>query len=305
MKQRRDEMEKTGQIVKAMSGFYYIYDGVDIYQTRAKGIFRKKKLSPLVGDIVTFESESLEEGVLTHIQDRKNEFIRPPMANVDYAVVVMSAKEPDFSLKLVDRFFVYLEQQQISPILLITKMDLLSSAEKETLYAVKQLYETIGYRVSFSQELIDAPFSFLEGTENSIVMFMGQSGVGKSTLLNRLLPQLQLQTAAISKALGRGRHTTRHVELHRMEKTWIADTPGFSSIELQDVSQEELSDLFPEFRALKGQCKFRECSHIHEPSCAIKEEVEAERIERSRYDHYVSFMEELKQKKIIYKKAGQ
>ena len=290
----------TGQIIKALSGFYYVLADGNIYQTRGRGVFRKRGQTPLVGDLVEFESTSQTDGMIVTLLPRKNSLIRPTVANIDVAVIVMSAVEPNFSTHLVDRFLVYLEAKQIQPVIVITKMDLLTEQEAQTIQQFKHQYEQIGYRVWLSQELFAQEDGFLATLQNQLVVFMGQSGVGKSTLLNHFVPELQLETGVISTALGRGKHTTRHVELHCIKGVWIADTPGFSSVELMGITKEELPHLFPEFRLYDSMCKFRECSHTHEPSCGVKEALENGKIIPSRYEHYQLFLEEINQQKPKY-----
>ena len=293
-----------GQIIKALSGFYYIASDNKVYQTRARGIFRKRGQSPLVGDYVEFESQTLQEGVLTKIEKRKNELIRPPMANIDSAVLVMSALEPSFSTLLVDRFLVYLEAKDIKPVIYITKMDLLNEVKTAQIKAYQTMYQSIGYPVWLSQEGDVDSSDFIDSLANQVVLFMGQSGVGKSTLLNQLLPSLDLETAAISKSLGRGKHTTRHVALHQVKQALIADTPGFSSVELDQIEKEDLPYLFPEFRKYSPNCKFRECSHRHEPDCAVKAALVEGKIDQSRYDHYCQFMDEIIDRKPKYQRKS-
>lgn len=284
-----------GRIIKALSGFYYIESDGKIYQTRARGIFRKKNQAPLVGDFVKFETADASDGVLTAIHPRKNELVRPPIANVDCAIVVMSAREPDFSTHLVDRFLVYLEKKDIRPILLITKVDGLTSEQLNKVYQYQALYEKIGYTVWLNTTLSQS--GVLAELANHVVVVMGQSGVGKSTFLNQLLPELSLETAGISTHLGRGKHTTRHVAIHQIEKAWIADTPGFSTLELMDVELENLSSYFLEFNHFSKNCKFRTCTHLHEPKCHVKEALDDGEIAQSRYDNYQQFMQELQTKK--------
>ena len=285
-----------GKIIRALSGFYYIESSHQVYQTRARGVFRKRGQSPLVGDIVDFTSDTLEEGVLEKIHPRKNALVRPPVSNVDIGVVVMSAVEPDFSTHLVDRFLVYLEGMEIQPVLLITKVDLLNEEQLQRLEAVKKKYQEVGYEVWYSSEVKDHQSEFLASYKGKLVVFLGQSGVGKSTMLNQLIPQLNQETGEISSALGRGKHTTRQVSLHEVEEVWIADTPGFSTVDFIGVEKEDLPHLFPEFEEYSTHCKFRECSHQHEPQCGVQEAV------KERYDHYQDFYEEISQRKPIYQR---
>ncbi|MGY3724811.1 ribosome biogenesis GTPase [Granulicatella balaenopterae] len=289
-----------GQIVKALSGFYYIESEGIVYQTRGRGVFRKKKITPLVGDYVEFDTTSLTDGTVTKILPRKNDLVRPPVANVDCAVIVMSAIEPDFSTYLVDRFLIYLELKDIRPIIYISKMDLVDEQQMADIKACATAYEALGYRVYLSHEFEQE--AFLADLSDELVVFMGQSGVGKSTLINHFIPELSLETAEISSHLGRGRHTTRHVALHKVKDVLIADTPGFSTLDLIDIDKENLPYLFPEFANRAHLCKFRECSHQHEPKCAVKDALENGEIAQFRYDHYTSFLEEIEQTKPKYNK---
>nr|WP_211252899.1 ribosome small subunit-dependent GTPase A [Carnobacterium gallinarum] len=295
-----------GQIRKALSGFYYVYhDGVT-YQTRGRGNFRNRSLTPLVGDEVIFESGNQDEGILKDLLPRKNELIRPTVANVDLGVVVMSAIEPNFSTNLLDRFLVTLESKQIKALIYITKIDLLTVEQYQEMQQMKAAYEKIGYSVILPEtELNQAPIAELTPYfKNQLTVFMGQSGAGKSTLLNQIAPELALKTGEISNALGRGKHTTRHVELVPLYDGLVADTPGFSSIDFLEVEVDELPELFPEFVAVQHDCRFRGCKHRNEPGCQVKTEVESGEILESRYKHYLQFLEEIENRKPKYGKKN-
>ncbi|WP_438763690.1 ribosome small subunit-dependent GTPase A [Enterococcus sp. AZ194] len=288
-----------GQIRKALSGFYYIYSEGQTYQTRARGNFRNRKITPLVGDEVIFESSNLTDGYLLEILPRENELVRPPVANVDQGVVVTSLVEPNFSYNLLDRFLVTLENKGIEPIIYLSKTDL--DPRNPLINEVKQVYEAIGYTVIIPKEdqgIVELEQQFPQ----KLSVFMGQSGAGKSTLLNRIAPHLDLETAEISDSLGRGKHTTRHVELLPIYEGLVADTPGFSAIDFLEIQAVDLPKEFPEFVEAAALCKFRECMHDKEPSCEVKRRVETKEIAQSRYDNYKQFLEEIENKRPIYKK---
>lgn len=292
-----------GQIRKALSGFYYVYSEGETYQTRGRGNFRVRDITPLVGDIVEFESGSLTDGMLHSIYPRKNELVRPPIANIDIGVIVMSAIEPEFSTYLLDRFLVYLEGQEIEAIIYITKTDLLDESQKLEVENYKKAYQGLGYTVIMSDFPSEESLTrLLTVVKDKIVVFMGQSGVGKSTLLNQILPELKIKTGEISTALGRGRHTTRHVELIPIAGALIADTPGFSNVELVEIEEQNLPDLFREFLANRDECRFSGCLHLNEPGCRIKELVAEGEIMSYRYEHYLQFLNEIQTRKPMYNK---
>lgn len=289
-----------GKIIKALSGFYYVASEDEIFQTRARGNFRNRKITPLVGDEVIFESSNQTDGYLLEILPRKNELVRPPVANVDQGVVVTSLVEPNFSYNLLDRFLVTLEYEGIEPIIFLTKADLVK--DLAAMKAIEETYQAIGYHVITSkaegEDLLELQRYFPE----RITVFMGQSGAGKSTLLNRIVPELALETGVISESLGRGKHTTRHVELLPICDGLVADTPGFSSIDFLEIEAVELPKLFPDFLAVAANCRFRECMHLNEPGCVVKQGVAANEIAETRYKNYVQFLEEIENRRPVYKK---
>lgn len=293
---------KTGRIIRSLSGYYDIQiENSDIQRARARGEFRKSGQKPLVGDFVDFESEN-DEGLIWKIHDRVNALVRPPIANIDVAVIVTALKEPNFAPNLLDRQLVALEAAHVTPLIYFTKVDLLDSIELEQAKKVAEQYETIGYRVMlFNPESPEVSWTDLKVyLKDQVSVFMGQTGAGKSTLLNHLSPALGLETNIVSKALSRGKHTTRQVTLIDVEGALIADTPGFSSYEVFDFPVEDLDDYFPELADIRNQCRFRGCLHLNEPGCAVKESVTVGDIAQSRYNSYKAFYELIKSQKPKY-----
>lgn len=291
-----------GKIIKALSGFYYVLDGDQIIQCRGRGVFRKNKVTPLVGDDVVYQADNDKEGYILEIKDRFNELVRPPISNVDQAVLVFSAKEPTFSTSLLDRFLVLVEAGDIRPIICITKMDLVDDdALKERIHQYAEDYRNIGYSVYLTSMKNGSGIEdIVSHFQDKITVFAGQSGVGKSSLLNAISPELELKTAGISAHLGRGKHTTRHVELIDINGGLVADTPGFSSLEFAGIEAEDLGSAFLEISEKSAECKFRGCLHMKEPNCAVKRAVENGEIAQYRYDHYVEFLTEIKDRKPRY-----
>ena len=289
-----------GKIIKALSGFYYVIDEGRTIQCRGRGVFRKRNVTPLVGDTVVYQYENEQEGYILEVKDRKNELVRPPISNVDQAILVFSATEPAFSTVLLDRFLTIIEENDIHAVIVITKVDLLSESEKEKINQFKQDYEKIGYPVILASSETSEGMSQLRPLlKDAVSVFAGQSGVGKSSLLNALVPELELKTAGISSHLGRGKHTTRHVELIPVENGLVADTPGFSSLDFT-MDEADLPFCFPEMREKAQECKFRGCMHLQEPKCAVKAAVETGDIQQYRYDHYLEFLTEIKDRKPRY-----
>ncbi|CAM3438295.1 MULTISPECIES: ribosome small subunit-dependent GTPase A [Paenibacillus] len=299
-----------GLIVKALSGYYYVkplrdnqlISGEDqAVQCRARGIFKKRGISPLVGDRVMYSLTENGEGTVDEILPRSSELIRPPVANVDLAVLLFSVKEPDLNLLLLDKFLVHIEHAGLDAVIVLTKQDL-TDASDESAEKVKRMYEEIGYEVMITSSLQGIGVQQVKDRlAGEISVFSGQSGVGKSTLLNALMPGLALETSEISLRLGRGRHTTRHVELIELDNGgYVADTPGFSQLDFLELGVEELSSCFREFAPHAAECKFRGCSHLHEPGCRVIQAVEDGTIQAGRYEHYVEFFTEMKDKKRRY-----
>lgn len=282
---------RSGRIIKALSGFYYVEDHDMIYQCRARGKFRKDELTPLVGDYCEFSIENETEGYIRKLLPRQNALVRPPICNVDQALLVFSAKEPDMNPLLLDRFLVLIEHLHIVPLICVSKMDLVDELEIKT---KMEPYARAGYHINYvssqHQQGIDEVKSLFR---DKVTVITGQSGVGKSSLLNALDIHLNIETNEISKALGRGKHTTRHVELLSMYGGYVADTPGFSSLELM-MEPIDVAHSFHDFDELSQLCKFRGCLHDSEPQCAVKKAVADGKISQERYEHYLIFLKECK-----------
>ena len=288
-----------GKIIKGIAGFYYIYaeDG-NIYECKAKGIFRKDNFKPLVGDNVeiTVLNEEEKEGSVTSILPRRNSLIRPAVANVDQAFLIFAMENPKPNFLLLDRFLIMMEQQGIPVVICFNKKDVGEKEEMEKLY---EIYTGCGYRVVLSStyegEGMDEIHEILKGKTTVVA---GPSGVGKSSITNCMQGEVQMETGEISKKLKRGKHTTRHSQVIPVEKnTFLVDTPGFSSLYLIDMKEEELRDYFPEFVMYEPQCRFQGCMHIHEPGCAVKKALSEGKISQQRYDNYLALYEELKEKR--------
>ncbi|MFD1455533.1 ribosome small subunit-dependent GTPase A [Levilactobacillus lanxiensis] len=293
-----------GQIRQSLSGFYDIYSEGQTYRTRARGNFRKRKITPLVGDRVTFESTSPKEGYVLEILPRDNELTRPPVANVDQGVVVTAVASPEFSTGLLDRQLIALEVSDITPVIYFTKTDLIDDARYQEFETLAAGYRKIGYTVCltrepFATEGLDQLKATLKGQETVI---MGQTGAGKSTLLNHISPDLALATGEISTALNRGKHTTRKVSLMPIAGGLVADTPGFSSYETLTIDYRDLCHYFPEFLNVASDCRFRGCVHVNEPGCAVKDGLTNGDFLQSRYDNYLQLLTLLKNQKPIYNK---
>ena len=291
----------NGRIMKGIGGFYYVDTEKGLYECRARGIFRKNKQTPLVGDRVKISivDEDKKIGMVEEIDKRDTELIRPPISNVEKALIVFAVKNPTPHLSLLDRFIVLAERENLEIVIILTKVDL---DEDNTTEKIKEIYELSGYKVipvsSKSKMNID---KIKEELNNSVVVFAGPSGVGKSSLLNEIDPNFKLQTGEVSDKIKRGKHTTRHAELLKLECGGIvADTPGFSSLTLDDIAENELKEYFIEFDEV-DTCKFgNKCIHENEPGCGVKEAVEAGEISKIRYDSYIQLLNEIRQGKRRY-----
>ena len=285
-----------GKIIKGIGGFYYV-DVAEhgLYECKAKGSFRNRKVKPLPGDDVTIDvlDEEKKLGNITEIKERVNELIRPAVANVDQALVEFAAAQPNPNLNLLDRFLLLMSRQQVNTIICFNKIDISST---DMLERLKLAYEKSGapliFVSTYTGEGMEQVRRLVEG---KTTVLAGPSGVGKSSLLNELLPEAKVKTGEISEKIKRGKHTTRHSELMKMnEGTYLIDTPGFSTLYLNSFEKDELKLYFAEFHPYEGQCRFLGCSHTHEPDCRVKQAVEAGEISSIRYHNYVEFYEEIK-----------
>ena len=288
-----------GKIITGIAGFYYIYaENDEVYECKAKGIFRKDNRKPLVGDNVEIEvlDEQEKEGSVTAILPRKNSLIRPAVANVDQAFVIFAMENPKPNFMLLDRFLIMMEKENVPAVICFNKKDLATEEELEFLY---ETYKSCGYQVilssTFNGEGLEEIREILKGKTTVVA---GPSGVGKSSITNALQENVQMETGEISKKLKRGKHTTRHSQVIPVGKdTYLMDTPGFSSLYLTDIEEQELKDYFPEFREYEDQCRFQGCRHIHEPGCAVKEALNNHKISSLRYEDYLGLHEEIKEKR--------
>ena len=273
-----------GRIIKQVSNDYTVFNGKN-YICKARGVFRNLKETPLVGDMVEFDEN---KKIILKIKDRKNFLVRPSISNVDQALIVTSVKNPDFSSILLDKLLTIIEFNNIEPIICFTKLDLLNKEELKIIKNYMDYYETIGYKV-ITNESRNLKNLF----KNKITVFTGQSGAGKSSLLNQLDSNLHLKTDDISYALNRGKHTTRHTELFNFDGGMIADTPGFSAIDMNALKPIEIRDNMKEmFNALE-HCKYRDCMHVKEDGCYILNEIKKNKILKERHENYLNFLGEL------------
>ncbi len=288
-----------GKIIRGIAGFYYVHvPEIGILECKAKGIFRKNKLKPLVGDLVEVSvlDEENKKGNIDEVLERKNELIRPAVANIDQAVVIFAVKKPEPNLNLLDRFLIMMQQKEIPCILVFNKSDLATEEEKQKL---QECYKNSGCEILFISAKQDQGMEevkkLLVGKTSTVA---GPSGVGKSSLINKLQSGVNMETGSISEKIERGKHTTRHTEFIPIgEDTFIMDTPGFSSLAVFDMEKEDLEQFYPEFDEYRENCRFNGCSHTHEPGCQVKEAIEEGNISKERYENYKLIYEELKNRK--------
>lgn len=288
-----------GKIIRGIAGFYYVHVAdIGIVECKAKGIFRNQKRKPLVGDDVELEILDMENkiGNITQILERKNQLIRPAVANVDQAVVIFAISVPKPNLNLLDRFLLMMETQGIPTIICFNKAD---DCKQEEILELIQNYEKSGSKIyitsTVSGEGID---TFRECLTGKTTVFAGPSGVGKSSVMNTLFPEANMETGEISEKIKRGKHTTRHSELFYLEKnTYVMDTPGFTSLSLPEIEKEELRDYYEEFASYQDECRFLGCVHISEPNCRVKQALQEKEISPKRYENYKQFFEEISLRK--------
>jgi len=288
----------NGKIIKGIAGFYMVSCGGAVYTCRARGIFRREGLKPLVGDLVRFEmaETSDSESNIEEIYPRKNELIRPAVSNVDLALIVLAVKKPDPQLYLLDKYLVSMAQRNIPAAILWNKIDL---DEEDVLPEYAGIYDRAGYRTMFSSTVDKRGISGLkEFLKGKTTVLAGPSGAGKSTLTNLICPEANMVTGDISRKIERGKQTTRHSELFRLGgETYLCDTPGFTSVFLENSTEDDIRFFFPEIGRLEGACHYSGCRHLSEPGCAVREAAANGTISASRYESYRKIMSEIKEKR--------
>ncbi len=286
--------QTKGTIIKGIGGFYFVDTEYGVFRAKGRGVFKKDGDLLTVGDIVGISIKEDGDSVIESLEPRKNRFDRPPVSNVDKVVVVASASKPETNTIIIDKLAVLAELKEALPIICISKTD--AASEKKISY-LREIYEPI-YRTICISSLNGSGIDDLRSELCACnTVFAGQSGVGKSTLINILAPEAMMETGSISEKTKRGKHTTRHVEVFSCEGGRIFDTPGFSSINTDNIEYDKLKEMFPELREAKSMCKFRDCMHINEPGCAVLERKEKGMIHQSRYDSYIEILNEIKRRR--------
>ena len=286
-----------GKIIKGIAGFYYVHvpNEGKIYECKAKGIFRKQNIKPLVGDDVEINTEDQPEGkgIMTRILPRKNDIIRPAVANVDQAMIIFAAAEPSPNLNLLDRFLIMMQRQNVSTIICFNKKDIVNQKEMSLLI---DTYKRSGHEVISISALLEDGIPIIRSLlKGKTTVLAGPSGVGKSSLINIINPKAQMEIGSVSEKIKRGKHTTRHSELIYVDdNSYVMDTPGFSSLYIHEIEKEELKSYFNEFNEYENKCRFIGCMHLNEPGCAVKEALNEGMISSIRYDNYKALYEELK-----------
>lgn len=281
-----------GIITKGIGGFYYVRVGDTTYECRARGLFRKQNIKPQVGDKVRIRVSEDSLGYVEEVLPRTTELIRPPVSNVNQAIIVFAIRKPDPNMWLLDRFLLLASSEDLEVVICINKVDMATEQEVEEM---KDIYKNTGYKVITTSTVDETGIDELRDIlKDKITVFAGPSGVGKSTLLNMIQPNLKLETGVISEKTSRGKHTTRHTELIELESGgFVLDTPGFSSLDLDFLSEDTLEQHFPEIHEKGRECRFNGCKHLKEPGCAVKESVESGEISQTRYDNYAMFLKEI------------
>lgn len=284
-----------GLIIKGIGGFYYVKTAEGVYQTKGRGIFKKEGITLAVGDNVDIEVLPDGDGVINAIEPRKNQFIRPPIANIDSFIVVFAASKPKPNFNIIDKFLIMAEQNDIEPVICINKCDLVS---EETLEEMSAIYRDVYPVIHVSGKTGEGIDCLLEYIKGKRVAFAGPSGVGKSTITNLIIPEANMETGNVSHKTARGKHTTRHVEIFEAEGGGLVfDTPGFTSFDILEAEEDNLCGFYPEIAAYTGCCRFDNCRHIKEPGCQVTEAVEAGKIHRTRYESYLANIEEIRKRR--------
>ena len=282
----------TGLITKGIGGFYYVLTEEGIIEAKGRGIFKNEGIKLAVGDIVELEKTEDGKGVINSIHPRKNQFIRPPIVNVDTFIVVFAPAHPKPNYMLIDKFLIMAEMNGIEPVICLNKCDLVSEEEVEE---IRRIYGDIYPMLTISCQTGQGLSELQKMVAGKKAALAGPSGVGKSTILNQLHPEANMETGAVSEKTRRGKHTTRHVEIFQLEGGgMIYDTPGFTSFEILEAEEENLSSFYPEMDQIRGQCRYDDCRHVSEPECAVRDAVKAGTIHKKRYDSYLANLDEIR-----------